>query len=481
MKQAKQMKANISVVAPAVKVSVLKSSVLKPSVLKSSVLNASVLKSSVLKSSVLKPSVLNASVLTLAFSCLLTACGTFSQEKPATSIEKSGSAIERSGEKSGSSLEKTGGQGGQSGIPPGPGFGTGEKSAGAQEQKPVSVQVMTISLADVTPHLVLTGVVGALPDHLVKVTPAVPGKLKKVLVVEGQKVTKGDIVALLDDTHLSEQMRLADANVKAAETTIKQAEEAVSFAKANLERQEKLFQAEVSAKKEILVAQNQLQTSQLQVQTAQAQLQATKASREQTATELGLTKVRAPISGIVSSRYLNSNDSVDQNAAIAQIVGLDTVLISAALPADSPAKHSIGEKAKISSESEPNKEYDATITAISPIVDRVSNTIATQLLCPNLSAHLRDGQNVKVTVAAHNIGCAILVPQEALVPDPASPSDMMIYVVAAGKAKRVAVKCGIAQNGKVQIASGLSPGQTIIVQGAYGLPDNSPVQPVAAK
>jgi cobalt-zinc-cadmium efflux system membrane fusion protein len=426
-----------------------------------------------------------AAMLSVCASCLLSSCtsngddqasdksGRGSSGGTATSGTPNSSGA--GGENKISSANKSGTDS-KSGKTEGATAAAGDHTEDARSQKPVKVQTIIVGLHDIAPELVLTGVVGALPDHLVKVTPAVAGKLKKVFVIEGQKVKRGDLIAILDTAHLADQLKQADANVRAAEGTVKQAQEAASFATDNLERQKNLFQAEVSAKKDISAAQNQLQSAQLQIQTAQAQLEAAKASRAQIQTEVDLTTIRAPISGVISSRYLNSNDTADLNAAIVQIVALDSVLISAALPADSPEMPSLGQHAKVTSEANAKNSFDAKITAISPMVDRASNTVATQLLCPNLGGKLRDGENVKVAIATKHIGQAIVIPQTALVPDPNSASDEMVYVVTGNQAKRVAVKSGVAQNGQVQILKGLSPGQKIIVKGAYGLPDDSLVE-----
>jgi RND family efflux transporter MFP subunit len=424
----------------------------------------------------------------LSIPLMLTACNIAGEEKG----EGSQAGRGQSGSASSTNVSSEGGRAADAGAEKAgekPGENSAAKSAGefagrsaeAEAKKPIAVQVITVAMHDIAPELNLTGVVGALPDHLVRVTPAVAGKLKKVCVVEGQTVKKGQLIAQLEAAHIKDQLDQAEAAVRSAETGVKQGQEAVAFANDNLERQKNLFQAEVSAKKDIATAQNQLQTAQLQIQSAQAQLQSAKASRSQILTELELTNIRAPIDGVISNRYLNSNDSVDLNAAVVQIVGLESVVVTAALPADSPEQLSIGQHGLIWSESDPQTKYDGTITSISPIVDRASNTIPTQLVCANRAGRLRDGQTVQVAIATKHIARAITIPQSALVPDPSGSGDEMVYVVEADRAHRTAVKCGVVQKGMVQITKGLTPGQKIIAAGAYGLPDGSNVTTVEAK
>lgn len=351
-----------------------------------------------------------------------------------------------------------------------------KEGEGKTETAPVAVEIATVSLQNMAPKLELNGIVSALPDHMVKVTTALAGKLQNVLVTEGENVSKGQIVAVLIATHLLEQSKQLEANVQSANLAVKLAEENVAFAKDNLERQKGLFQAEVSAKKDIAAAQNQLDTASIQVQTAKANLLASKATKQQIETEIELTKIRAPIAGVVANRYLNVNDTADLNTPIIQIVGLDEVRINAALPADSTEQPFVGQSATICALSAPDTKYSATVKTISPVVDRTTNTVAVQLSCSNPAKKLKEGQNVKVVIATQKLKEVMTVPQTALVPDPDHAGSQMVYLIENDKVKRVSVIIGYSENGNTQIRSGLKVGQKVVQQGAYGLPDGASVK-----
>src|SRR5277367_6694474 len=253
-----------------------------------------------------------------------------------------------------------------------------------QSKKPaVRVPIGAAQTQDLARDIVIQGIVGPLPDHSVKVSPAMAGKLAQVLVIDGQSVKRGQLIAKLDDRHIREQLDQATAAVQTAQANLDQAQSALAFAKDNLDRQKNLFQAEVAAKKDVLAAQNQVQSAELQIQSLQSQIKSAKASRAQIQTELSLTEIRAPIDGVVANRFLNIGDTSDPNAPVAQIVGLQNVIVSASLPADSPQQLKVGEHARIRSDAEQGTTYDATVTSISPIVDRASNTITVQLLTKN--------------------------------------------------------------------------------------------------
>jgi membrane fusion protein (multidrug efflux system) len=163
------------------------------------------------------------------------------------------------------------------------------------------------------------------------------------------------------------------------------------------------------------------------------------------------------------------------------VVGLQNVIVNASLPADSPQQLKVGEHARLRSDAERGTEYDATITSISPMVDRASNSIIVQLLAKNPGGRLRDGQVVSVSITSKVDRSAIVVPQTALVPDPNNPERQMIYVVRDGKATRVPVVTGGAKGDLIEIVNGLRPGEAIVTEGGYGLPDGSPVTSADAR
>lgn len=340
----------------------------------------------------------------------------------------------------------------------------------------VSVPTEVVRYTELRKQLTLSGVVSALPDHSVKVSPAIAGKLTQVLVVAGQRVKAGEAIARLDSRHIQEQLEQANAAVQTAKLAVEQAKGNVAFAKENLDRTQKLFSAEVSAKKDVIAAQNALQVAQSAVLTAQTQVQSTEANRKQFETELSFTEIHSPLAGVVASRFLNTGDTTDPNVPIAQIVALDTVLVNAALPADSPERIHTGERAAVSSVATGTESFPATVVSISPVVDAQTNTVRVQLRCPNPGYKLLEGQSVSVSITTGVTHAALLVPRSAVVPDPEDPSKTMVYVVHDGKAKRVAITCGASEGDHTEILSGLSSGQTIVASGAYGLPDGSEIK-----
>lgn len=352
---------------------------------------------------------------------------------------------------------------------------TGDKIQQSLENKAVPLAITIAAPRPVASRLIMPGIVNALPDHSVKITTAVAGKLENVFVVPGQRVGRGQLIAKLDDRHIHDQLEQATAAVQIAQANVAQTKDNLIFAKDNLDRQKKLFYAEVSAKKDIITADNQVHVNESQLVAAQSQLKSAEATARQMETELSFTQIHSPLDGIIANRYLNAGDTVDLNTPIVQVVDLHTVIINATLPADTTESVQVGQQGEVCSVAHPETAFSGIVIAISPIVDVQSNSIRIQIRCNNNKGDLREGQAVTAFINTGKDRLSILLPEAAIVPDPEKPDKSMVYIVQDGKAKRIPVTTGITEDREVEIKKGLRGGEQVIVQGVYGLPEGTKI------
>lgn len=336
----------------------------------------------------------------------------------------------------------------------------------------VSLPTMRVTATLVQKHLTFPGKVMALPDHSVSITPNIAGKITKVLVVPGQKVSKGQLIALLDDQQLVAQLQQTTAPQRTALNQVVQAKIALDLAKKNLTRAEALYAKDIVAEKDVIAARSQVDLSKAQVEAAEARVAEAKAAPLNVATQLAWTKIVSPISGVIAQRFLNVGDLTDPSKPVAHVVNLSKVIIDANMPADSPAEPKEGQTAFITTVALPGIKYGARITAISPVVDTARNTVSIQLLCQNEHGRLKEGQQVVVSIGTVATKAA-LVPQTALVPGADDPAEHFVYVVRGGKLKLTKVVVGDAEDGQVPVFEGLSDGDELVISGAYGVPDGA--------
>lgn len=346
-----------------------------------------------------------------------------------------------------------------------------------EESHAVKLPLLKVTKKSVRKELQIPGRVSALPDHSVQVTPHITGKIERLLVVPGQQLKKGQLIAVLDDSQIQAQLGQALTPIQSANAAIKQAEAEYDFAKRELQRMNDLYANDLVAKKDVMVQETLVETSSAKLAAAKARLQEVHSASSDEKTLLEFTKIPSPIAGVVADRFMNVGDEARPNAPIVHVVDLSQVIIDADLPADVPSNASIGHKAIVSSIAAPDQLYSATIISISPTVDAQKNTIKIRLQCVNRYEGLREGQAVTVALNTGVTTTAISVPRTAIVPDPEDPKAALIYVVKAGKSKRVPVITGVETDKTVEIKSGLNENDTIIVTGSYGLPEDTEVTP----
>lgn len=350
-----------------------------------------------------------------------------------------------------------------------------------EEHQAVTLPLMKVKKELVGKSLEIPGHVSALPDHSVQVTPHITGKIEHLLVVPGQHVTKGQLIAVLDDRQIQAQLKQALTPIQSANAAIKQADVEHEFAKRELQRLQELYSKDLAAKKDVLLQETMVETTKAKLAAAKARLEEVRSATGDEMTLLKFTKILSPISGVVAERFMNIGDEARPNAPIVHIVDLSEVVVDADMPADVPHKVSVGRKATVRSVAEPEQPYSAKIISMSPIVDTQKNTVKIRLQCGNKHEGLREGQAVTVAINTGVVTASISVPRTAIVPDPEDPTATHVYVVKDGKSKRTPVVTGVETSKSVEIKEGLSEGETVIVSGSYGLPEGIEVKPAEAK
>jgi RND family efflux transporter MFP subunit len=355
----------------------------------------------------------------------------------------------------------------------------GEKENDKEKTKTKTLLRVPISNVEVkmmSEQLTLPGVVFALPDYSVKVSPGVSGKIVEVKVSPGQKISKGQVIALLDNRQLLEQLRQAKAKVLVARAGVEQAKTNLILAQSTEARTQSLVDQDVGAIKDLVAAKSQIETAKAQLVGAEAQVDDAIGAEGALRTTLTYTVVKSPISGIIAQRYLNVSDTADGTTPIVQIVNLDHVIIDAALPSSEPTPLTPGQKATITTKALPDQHIDGKINSINPVTDNQGTTIGVRIICSNPDHALKEGMPVVVSIVTSVHPHALVVPLSALVADPQSPTQQMIYVCNDGKIVRQKISTGIQTDSATEVLSGLHAGQQIVTSGAYGIPDGTEVE-----
>lgn len=357
------------------------------------------------------------------------------------------------------------GQGGPGG-PGGPGGGGGRGGPGGRGMPATTVGVGKAERADIPITVDALGTVT--PAVVATVRPQVGGVLQKILFTEGQLVKEGQVLAVIDQR--PSQMALLQA------TGQRQRDEAqLESAKVMLSRYNTLLQQDSIARQDV-------DTQAALVKQLQGTVTTDKAAEGIAQINLGYTQVRAPISGRIGLRTVDIGNllSSGDSTGIAVITQLTPIDVQFSMPQDQlPAlQQRINANAVLPAtaldRTRTTSLADGRFMALDNQVDTTTGTVKAKARFDNAGAKLFPSQFVNIRLTVDTIKNAITVPVTAL---RHGSSGDFVYVLnpQTRTVAQRAVKSGKATPVRVEIASGLTGGETVITEGADRLKDGAKV------
>lgn len=350
------------------------------------------------------------------------------------------------------------------------------------------------------------------PINQANVSPKISAPVAKFYVNRGDHVRQGQLLATLENRDLVAaaaanrgQVAQAEANLKTtadatvpesvvkAQTDVQSDQEQYDAAKKVLDNRQKLFDqgalahklvddaavAFAQAKAQLQTAQEHLRTlqtagKQAQVAGAQAQVETARAQLQSAQAQVGYSEVRALISGTVADRPLYPGDIAAAGTPLVTIVDISRVVARANIAQKEASTVRIGDAATVTL-SDNQTELPGKVTVVSPSTDPASTTVQVWVELNNPGERLKPGTSVHVSIVTEVIPNAVVVPAAAILPAEEGGSAVMT-VSANNTAHQKKVEVGVKDGDKVQILSGVSPGDQVITVGGVGLDDKSKVR-----
>lgn len=312
---------------------------------------------------------------------------------------------------------------------------------------------MPVEAAQVTVDTVVRTItaIGTLESNeAVVVRPEIAGRIVKIGFNEGQRVKKGTVLFLLDDSTY-------DASAA-------QAEASLDLSRKNYDRASELHKKGAGSTRTR--------------DEALALLKVDEAKASMAMTMLDKTRIRAPFDGIVGLRKVSPGDYVQPGQDLVNLDDVDVLKVDFRVPQIALSEVRVGQKIGITVDALPGRSFEGEVYAIDPQVDPSTRSMALRARIPNPDGVLRPGLFVTVTVIAERHEGAVLVPEEAIVP---IGGQRLVFRIDAGKVKVVPVTLGVRRPGQVEITSGLKAGDTVVTAGQQKLRDGAPVMVLPAQ
>jgi len=323
------------------------------------------------------------------------------------------------------------------------------------EVAPVAVQSLVYSVFAV-------GSVDAFEK--VQVTARVAGAVDRLLFAEGRMVTLGQELVEIEP----ERYSLA---VEAAQASYDKALASKADAEAGLKRRETVI-----AQTPGLIPGEELETWRTKVSLAASDVALSLAALNQAKLNLRDAYVRAPFSGMIETRTVQTGQYVQVGTVLATLVRRDPLLLRFRVSERDAARIRPGQKVtfKIREES---KNYEATIVFVAGAADEGTRMVAIAAEVRNVGSNVRPGSFAEITIPVSDARSAPVIPQTAVRP---SERGFIAYVVEGDKAVERVLNLGMrTTEGQVEVLSGLRPGETLVIRGAEALRDGAPVRVIS--
>jgi RND family efflux transporter MFP subunit len=324
------------------------------------------------------------------------------------------------------------------------------------------VTVTRVARADIHSTLSVSGTLAALPNHDVKVSSLVPGRVARMEVGEGDSVKLGDLLAKIEDRPFLDLIQQVEAGVAQAKASLENA-------RLNRERNENLFGRGIAARRD-------LEDARTQAKVAEAAVRQTEATLALARLQLARTEVRAPLDGVVVKRLVSVGEQVDGTAAqpILEVAALGELELFGNVPALYLPHIHAGAQITARSEAFPDHDFQGRVVAVSPAVDASTNVGTVRIRFPNPGQSLKLGMFLTAQVALETHPQTLVVPPQAVYRD--EKNQAVVYRLSGDTAEAVPVKLGLETSPQVELLSGVEEGETVILTGGYGLGERAKVR-----
>ncbi len=290
------------------------------------------------------------------------------------------------------------------------------------------------------------------------------GILDAVLVDRGDRVKRGQLVALVRPSDLPDQLSAARGNLS-------QAQASWTLARTNFERSTQLAPSGVVSQQELSNSSAALAQTEALRAAAQAQVAAL-------AVRLGETRIEAPMDGVVSVRRLDPGALVGPpgGGAILTVVRVDTLRLFITVTERDLAVLHVGQEAHLSLDAFPGKQMVGKVVRLAPTLDPLTRTLDAEVQLPNPDGSLRPGMFGRGAIVVATHPRAPFVPASAVT---LSSGEAYVFVLLSGnKVERRRIEVGVDEGTWLEVTSGLAPGEEIVIAGVDLLSSGSPVRVV---
>jgi membrane fusion protein, multidrug efflux system len=321
-----------------------------------------------------------------------------------------------------------------------------EELAGSEEIEIINVRISDINTQKFEHFIEVTGKVEAEND--VDVSPESAGIIEEIYVREGQKVSKGDVLATL--------------RTDALQRTMDQLQIQYDLAATNYKRQKNLWDQNIGSEMQYLQAKTNMESLEKQIEAMKAQME--------------MSEIKSPVTGYVDNIYQKTGESGSPQIPFAKVINIDKIKIYADVSESYLTKVKSGDSVNVFFPAI-NYEITTTIQQIGNVIDPNNRTFRVRLNLNNSGNLIKPNLVSIVKIRNYKSENAIVVPT-LLVKEDFRGQYTYVALNENGKdvARKLYVKSGITNNNMTEITEGLTAGMQIISDGYNQVSDGTTIR-----
>ena len=304
-----------------------------------------------------------------------------------------------------------------------------------QKDKTLNVRAVVLKEQSLTDGIYVSG--SLIPDEEVSLTFETPGKITGIYFNEGARVSRGQLLAKINDAPLQAQLRKLAAQLKLMQD--------------RLYRQKALLAKEAVSKEAF--------------QEAEANLSALHAEMDMVRAEISQTELRAPFSGVIGLRQVSTGAYATTATSVATLTKTSPLKVEFSVPERYAGTLKPGSSLTFTVEGDLTPRT-AKVYAADSHVDTDTRTYMVRARYANADGRLVPGRYVNINLTAREYARTLAVPSVAIVSEMGVDK---VFLYKSGTAQPVEIVKGLRTDASIQIVRGLSVGDTVITSGTMQL------------
>jgi RND family efflux transporter MFP subunit len=307
------------------------------------------------------------------------------------------------------------------------------------------------------------------------------GYVKARHVDIGDRVTQGQLLAEISAPDVDDQLAQARANLLLAQSNLRVSEANLALAKITMARD---VAAGVGTAPGTLDQDRALvTTTTAQVESAKASIEVNRSTVQQYADLQSFQKIVAPFPGVITARNVDPGDLVAADTPttskeLFHVMRTDVLRVFVNVPQVFAAGIKTGQSAVVYQQGDPSKQFAGQVTRTADALDPNTRTLLTEVQVPNPDNALRPGMYLQVKFVFSRVTPSVRIPAAAVV---VRNGPRKVAVLDAQHAVHYRdVQLGRDFGDEIEVLTGLSAGDTVVVHPGDDIPEGTVVEPVAA-